>query len=80
MPCSKFDTLVHNFISSVHEYCLYTVIHQQENLIFREKETQEIHRLFPKAEMVEIEGAGHWIHSEKPAEFLNTVTEFLDRS
>ena len=25
-----------------------------------------------------IEGAGHWVHSQKPAEFLDTITTFLN--
>ena len=29
-----------------------------------------IHALFPHAEIVTIEGAGHWVHAEQPARFL----------
>lgn len=34
---------------------------------------------FPKAEFVGIEGAGHWLHAEKPREFEAVVAEFLAR-
>ncbi len=37
----------------------------------------EILRLFPKAEFAEIEGAGHWLHAEKPREFQAAVEGFL---
>ena len=37
-----------------------------------------IERLFPKAETVVIAGAGHWLHAERPAEFLAAVRRFLD--
>jgi esterase len=36
-----------------------------------------IARLFPAAEHAVIEGAGHWVHAERPAEFLDDVRRFL---
>ena len=33
--------------------------------------------LFPNASLKEISGCGHWIHSEKPEEFISAVSEFL---
>jgi pimeloyl-ACP methyl ester carboxylesterase len=42
----------------------------------------DIHRIenqFPKASVVTIEGAGHWIHAEKPRLFLETVLGFLKK-
>lgn len=36
-----------------------------------------IRRLFPKARIVAIDGAGHWIHSDRPAEFMAEVERFL---
>ena len=35
-------------------------------------------RLFPRAEHVVIADAGHWLHAERPAEFLAHVRRFLD--
>ena len=37
----------------------------------------EIRRRFPQAKFAEIEGAGHWLHAEKPREFLAAVEGFL---
>jgi esterase len=37
-----------------------------------------IERLFPNAEHVIIADAGHWLHAERPAEFLAHVRRFLD--
>ena len=34
---------------------------------------------FPKAAFVKISGAGHWLHAEKPAEFIATVDAWLKR-
>lgn len=39
-----------------------------------------IKELFPKAAFVKISGAGHWLHAEKPAEFIATVDAWLKRS
>ncbi|MGH6899990.1 MAG: alpha/beta fold hydrolase [Geminicoccaceae bacterium] len=36
-----------------------------------------IARLFPRAEHVVIEGAGHWVHAERPAQLLAEVRRFL---
>lgn len=38
-----------------------------------------IRNLFPKAELQEIKGAGHWLHAEKPAKFLDAVETWLAR-
>jgi esterase len=39
-----------------------------------------IHSLFPRAELVAIPDAGHWLHIEAPDEFFRVVTEFLGSS
>ncbi|KAJ3119634.1 hypothetical protein HK100_000216 [Physocladia obscura] len=36
-----------------------------------------IKQLFPAAQIVGIEGAGHWVHSEKPVEFVKALEDFL---
>ena len=36
-----------------------------------------ISRLFPKAELVTIKGAGHWVHTDAPEDFTKTVLDFL---
>nr|CAH7741059.1 unnamed protein product [Callosobruchus chinensis] len=39
----------------------------------------KIRKLFPNAELTYIEGAGHWLHSEKPTEFLKITLDFLNK-
>jgi pimeloyl-ACP methyl ester carboxylesterase len=34
---------------------------------------------FPHAEIVTVEGAGHWVHAEAPNELLKLVTDFLKK-
>lgn len=36
-------------------------------------------QLFPEAEFVVIDGAAHWVHAEKPHDFMDVVVEFLRR-
>ncbi|PAA55941.1 hypothetical protein BOX15_Mlig010009g2 [Macrostomum lignano] len=36
-----------------------------------------IQRLFPRSEIVFVEGAGHWVHADRPVEFCSKVTQFL---
>lgn len=35
--------------------------------------------LFPNAEFATVEGAGHWVHADRPDEFLALVLEWLSR-
>lgn len=36
-----------------------------------------IKKLFANGQLVTIENAGHWVHAEKPEEFIHTVLQFL---
>nr|CAI5834017.1 unnamed protein product [Callosobruchus analis] len=45
----------------------------------RKSDYPKIRKLFPNAELTYIEGAGHWLHSEKPTEFLKITLDFLNR-
>ena len=38
-----------------------------------------IQHLFPRAEFEVIEDAGHWVHAERPAAFLEVLERFLER-
>jgi len=38
-----------------------------------------IHAIFPRAELVTIASAGHWVHAEAMDEFLQVVTDFLSK-
>ena len=42
-----------------------------------ESDYPEIQRLFPRAVVRHIEGAGHWAHSDKPHEFIDIVKQIL---
>jgi pimeloyl-ACP methyl ester carboxylesterase len=38
-----------------------------------------IRRHFPRAQLVTVAGAGHWVHVEQPQRFLDAVSTFLHR-
>ncbi len=38
-----------------------------------------IRKMFPNSEIIPIEGAGHWVHAEKPDETLEAFDSFLKR-
>lgn len=39
-----------------------------------------IRSLFPEARFATVPGAGHWVHAENPAGFLEAITPFLDEA
>lgn len=43
------------------------------------KQKPTVERIFPSNEWVTIPGAGHWVHVEKPNEFVDIVKEYLTR-
>lgn len=49
----------------------------EQSAYIRESHHPEIYQRFPKAKITTIQGAGHWLHSEKPAETLDAIAQFL---
>jgi len=43
----------------------------------QDDDMDRIRTLFPQAELVTIEGAGHWVHADRPDELADTVDDFL---
>ena len=52
-------------------------VYGSESDYLRPEHAENIFHLFPGAEMHRIEGAGHWVYAEKPAEFLRIVRSVL---
>ena len=38
----------------------------------------DIRKVFPAAEFIEIQGAGHWIHADKPDEVIKYLRKLLE--
>jgi pimeloyl-ACP methyl ester carboxylesterase len=45
----------------------------------KDSEHEKIKEIFPKAEFERIQGAGHWVHSDQPSEFVRIVSGFLNK-
>ena len=65
-------------IQSQKQYHQPTLFLYGENSNYMNPMTDtEILKYFPKAEIIEIKGAGHWLHAEKPLLFFKTLTQWL---
>jgi esterase len=81
------DTAGHSFTQKDAE-TKHAVVYRGPTLFIRGSRSayvQDAHwpvirRLFPNASLVTIDGAGHWLQSEKPDEFTRIVNAFLNRS
>ena len=49
-----------------------------ESVYLRTIHNTSIYKHFPAAEISMIEGSGHWLHAEKPKEFLHEVKSFIN--
>jgi len=38
-----------------------------------------IYELFPQAEIASLDGAGHWLHADKPQDYIEMVLNFLNK-
>lgn len=46
----------------------------------RDDDAALFNTFFPQVRMETIEGAGHWIHSEQPAKFIDCISQFINES
>lgn len=51
---------------------------EKSGYINRERDEPLIQRIFPKAKIETIAGAGHWVHAEKPAAVVEKVRTFME--
>ncbi len=54
-------------------------IRGEKSPYINDEDIETIERIFPGAQLVTIEGAGHWLHAEKPGEFADAVRTFAGR-
>lgn len=81
MNLSTLTSQYHNIlveIESEHNYNKDSLFIKGGNSRYIKPEDEEmIKALFPKSRMIEIQDAGHWVHSEQSEAFNTAVTEFL---
>ncbi|MDE0841897.1 MAG: alpha/beta fold hydrolase [Cellvibrionales bacterium] len=49
----------------------------QMSAYIQDKHRENMRRMFPASTVEVIDGAGHWLHSEKPSEFNQMATDFM---
>ncbi|GAB3892972.1 alpha/beta fold hydrolase [Larkinella knui] len=52
-------------------------IRGSESRYIKDSDQAEIKRIFPNSTLETIDGAGHWVQAEKPAEFVEILMRFL---
>ena len=52
-------------------------IYGGESPYLQEADKANIQEIFPEASFHKLEGAGHWVHAEKPTEFLAQIQKYL---
>lgn len=52
-------------------------IRGSESPYILDEDIPTIKRIFPNAQIVTIQGSGHWVQAEKPAEFVDALMQFL---
>ncbi len=51
----------------------------QKSKYIREGDYSLITKKFPSAEVLVVDGAGHWLHADKPQEFLEIAKDFFTK-
>ncbi|XP_058803476.1 protein ABHD11 [Phymastichus coffea] len=49
-----------------------------ESDYIKESDHENIKQIFPSAKFHYVTGAGHWVHADKPVEFIDTLTTFVE--
>lgn len=57
--------------------CKTLFISGGNSIYVSEKDHGRILKLFPKAQFCVIPGSGHWVHAEKPYDFMDQVAKFI---
>lgn len=55
------------------------IYHGGASRYVKQEEYADIRARFPMAEFIVMEGAGHWLHAEKPTEFIEIIQTWLQK-
>jgi esterase len=53
------------------------IIKGEKSRYISEEDKEDLKQRFPDSVLVTLNGAGHWVHAEKPKEFFETVLQFI---
>jgi pimeloyl-ACP methyl ester carboxylesterase len=57
-----------------------TFIRGLKSNYIRDEDISGIKSIYPQSQIIDIPGAGHWLHSEKPDEFVRAVLSAVQRT
>ncbi|XP_063699766.1 sn-1-specific diacylglycerol lipase ABHD11-like [Culicoides brevitarsis] len=82
----NIEALEQNFESSIMNFPPVDGLRYEGKTLFiggemsdyiKKQDFPKIQELFPNSELTYVKGAGHWVHSQKPNEFLELVLNFI---
>jgi esterase len=62
---------------NIQSYCQTLFIKGDKSSYIPDNRIGDITKVFPNSRVIPIKNSGHWVHSEKPNEFLAEVLKFL---
>ncbi|GAB1290263.1 Protein ABHD11 [Apodemus speciosus] len=80
VPHSQARKLADRQLTSAVKFLLTNLVEPistDSTMVARPSHHSEIRRLFPQAQFQTVPDAGHWVHSDKPQDFMDAVTGFL---
>jgi pimeloyl-ACP methyl ester carboxylesterase len=76
---SQVDNVGEELSESYHSEIPTLFIRGEKSDYILDKDESSIKTIFPNSEIVTIPGAGHWVHAEKPEEFVHIVKQFIEK-
>lgn len=78
----NYDSIIQNSLSpfATFDYPTLFIKGGNSERYITDSDSEKIEKHFPSAELHTIEGAGHWVHAEKPEELIKEVLRFLSES
>ncbi|XP_067125102.1 sn-1-specific diacylglycerol lipase ABHD11-like [Centruroides vittatus] len=81
----NLDVILDKFVTGVSTFPPVTAKFDKDTLFIcgerspyvSKEDHEKIRSIFPKVKFSYVEGAGHWVHSEKPSEFLKLLIGFI---
>ena len=73
----EYDEAIKSIESVKHSDLPTMFIKGSQSLYIQEFDMLNIQELFPKATLIEIANAGHWVHADQPKALTNIVMKFI---
>lgn len=75
---ANYDNIIEPFRADVTYEGPTLFVRGGESRYITDEDLGGIRNLFPYAELVTVDGAGHWIHADRPAETYELIARFME--